>query len=288
MVVYSRTVSPVSDAFANCPNMTIYGYQDTPIHYFAVAKNIPFKPITTSDWVLESEVPIGAKLTGEEKWTYDKIITETTTSTETSLEGWTRDASNSRWEQSETGTNQYVNFPGGFSTGHALYVKYNTKLTNSETETLKTVVGNDETIAGYIYYHWTLDGEWPGKAAEAGKAINVFVESAGGPNPDGYTYTLFHAFEVNSILEPTSGTGTNGELNLVGEGIYSTCHHSVYNLSQYVSHWWYITEIRQQTYTKYQRIFTYTKETTEPHESTENVVADDGITNVRHYVKYGF
>lgn len=288
MVVYSRTVSPASDAFANCPNMTIYGYQDTPIHYYAVAKNIPFEPIAVSDWVQDTEVPIGARLTGEEKWTYDKIVTETTTSPETSLEGWTRDPANSRWEQSETGTNRYVNFPGGFSTGHALYGKYSTVLTNSETETVKIAVGASETVAGYIYYHWTLDGRYPTDAANAGHAINVYIADMGGANPDGYTYSLFHAFETDQILEPTYGAGKNGDLYLTGEGIYSTCYVPAYNHAEYVSYWWFITEIRQQTFTKYQRIFTYTRETTEAHESAQPVVEGGDITNVRHYVKYGF
>ena len=290
-IVYSRTVRPAADAFANCPNLTIYGYESTPIQVYANEQKIPFKPIAVSGWVLESEVPFGASLTGEEKWVYDHAITETVTSTEPTLEGWTEEPLQRRWEQTETGTNNYVEFGNvDFDTSHVLYGKYNRKMANAENTTEKTEVGNTTTNAGYIYYHWTLDGRYPQDAINAGHAINVYVESTRGSHPDGYTYTLFHAFEVNNILTPVYGaTNSNAEANLTNEGIYSTCYVSgSYNLAQYVSYWWYITEIRQQTYTKYQRIFTYSRQTTEQLESATPVAEGDGISNVRHYVKYGF
>ncbi len=291
IIIYADNVTPAADAFVNCPNLTIYGHEDSQIHYYAVTKKIPFVALTngSSDWVPYSEMPIGATI-AEEKWGYDHIITETTTSTEPTMEGWTEDSTKRRWEQTETGVNRYVDFGGiDFLDSHALYSKYSNKMTNQEDATTKTEITQQSSNVGYIYYHWTLDGEWPQKAAEAGHAINVYVERTRGANPDGYTYTLFHAFEVDSILNPVYGaTNSNSEADLRGDGIYSTCYVGAHNLAQYVSYWWYIAEIRQQPYTKYQRIFTFTRQTTEPMESTAPVVEGDDIANVQHYVKYGF
>ncbi len=290
--IYANNVTLAPDAFANCPNLTIYGHEDSQIHYYAVAKNIPFVPLTngTSDWVPYSEMPVGATIV-EEKWGYDHVTTETTTSTEPTMDGWTEDSTKRRWEQTETGVNKYVDFSGiDFLDSHALYGKYNNKMTNQEDATTKTEITGQSSNAGYIYYHWTLEGRYPQDAINAGHAINVDVFYHRGHGDIDMDYTLFHAFEVDSILSPVDGaTRSNDHVDLTGEGIYSTCYTSAeYNLAQYVSYWWYITEIRQQPYTKYQRIFTFTRQTTEPMESTTPVVEGDDITNVKHYVKYGF
>lgn len=287
VMVYSRNITPASDAFDNCPNLTICGYSDTPIYYYATAKGIPFKEIVSSSgWVKESEVPVGAEIVSE-KWKYDKAETETTTSTETSLDGWTQ--KDFEWVKKETGTNKYADFPSGFSTSHSLYSKYKTKLTNKETATQKTVVGSTTANVGYIYWHWTLDGRYPTDAANAGKAINVFIWDQSGTDSDGYTYTLFHAFETNSILTPTAGTNTSGnDLDLSGEGIYSTCYHPTYNRASYVSHWWYVTGINSQTYTLYDKLFTYQRTVWVTKESTTKVTESSTIRNVERWVKYGF
>ena len=280
IIIYSRTVTPNTDAFYNSPNVTIYSYEDTPIHYYATAKNIPFIPlISSSGWVRYSDVPVGATIT-EEKWTY----TETTYSTNSSMSGWS--PSGSDWQVSDSGVSKFVNFPSGFNTGHALYTKYNpaNRKTASETSTIKTVLG-DVTNAGYVYWHWTLEDRWVSDAANAGKALNVYISDKYGLDSDGYTYTRFNAFEVNDILRPVYGTNTsNNDIDLSGDGIYSTCHHSEYNLPEYVSHWWWIAEIQQQPYTVYEKVYTFSRD----RESTTEIQPGDGITNVQHWVKYSF
>lgn len=280
VIIYSKSVTPASDAFANCPNLTIYGYADTPIQYYATAKKIPFIALDAiSDWMSYSELPIGATIT-DEKWTY----TEIAESTSSSMAGWTQNGAS--WRETSSGISKYVEFPSGFNTGHTLYAKYNpaNKKTANETATTKTVLGSINN-AGYIYWHWTLEDRWVTDAANAGKAINVYISDKYGLDSDGYNYTRFNAFEVNDILRPVYGTNTsNNDIDLSGDGIYSTCHHAAYNLPEYVSHWWWIVEIKQQPYTISEKIFTFSRD----RESTTEIQPGDGITNVQHWVKYSF
>lgn len=72
------------------------------------------------------------------------------------------------------------------------------------------------------------------------------------------------------------------DIDLSGDGIYSTCHHSEYNLPEYVSHWWWIAEIQQQPYTIYKKVYTFSRD----RESTTEIQPGDGITNVHHLVRY--
>lgn len=149
----------------------------------------------------------------------------------------------------------------------------------------RKVVLSETSNAGYVYYHWTLEGEWVTNAANAGKALNVYVWDRNGTDSDGYTYTRFNAFEVGSILNPAYGTNTSGNnLDLTGEGIYSTCYLDTYNLAEYVSHWWYIVGIKQQQYIEYELFYVFTRD----NESTEEVQAENENYNVTHWVKYEF
>ena len=54
------------------------------------------------------------------------------------------------------------------------------------------------------------------------------------------------------------------------------------------SQWWWRFNVYQQTYTDYRKLFTYTRTTTEEKESSTLVVEGEGISNVRHLVRYGF
>ncbi len=275
-IVHSRTVTPAVDTFADCPNLIIYGYEDTPIHYYAIAKKIPFVALSDG-WVQESKVPLGATIT-EEKWTYTQVAE----SFESVMMGWEQTGTD--WKATDSGVSKFVVFPAGFDAGNALYTKYNpaNRKTANETSTTKTVLG-EVTSTGYIYWHWTLDGTWASEAANAGKALNVYISDKNGPDSDGYTYTRFNAFEVNGILHPVYGTNTsNNDIDLSGDGIYSTCHHSEYNLPEYVSHWWWIAEIQQQPYTIYEKVYTFSRD----RESTTEIQPGDGITNVHHLVRY--
>ena len=260
VICYSRTVSPSTDAFVNCPNLTVFGYEETPIHYYAIAKNIPFKPIAISDWVLDSEVPIGATLTGAEKWTYDQLSTETIISETPNLDGW--NLIESKWEQTKTGTWKYANYPGGFDTNHSLYSKYEkSALSNQETTTFKRTVSSSSNLT-FIFWHWT----WYWGSTE-NKYINDHYCWE-----DGLEYNNFKAYE-NSDIAYVSGTDY---VDWPRGG------------SEDGSRWWFKFEVKQQTYTEYKKIFTYERNVTESRESETEVVSNDEIINVQHWVKYSF
>lgn len=84
---------------------------------------------------------------------YRYRLLETTTGSESPLEGWT-DAG-SEWIQTDGGSVQYVaSWPAGFNTSNAYYSQYhNAPVTANETETQKTSVDSDSVI-GYLYWHW--------------------------------------------------------------------------------------------------------------------------------------
>ncbi|MGM9599443.1 MAG: cohesin domain-containing protein, partial [Faecousia sp.] len=79
----------------------------------------------------------------------------------TSMPGYT--VKSSRWEQTGTGSVQYVSsWPSGFNTGLSIYSTYNkSPMKATETATAKTEITGTSTI-GYIWWHWCrndpLDG----------------------------------------------------------------------------------------------------------------------------------
>ena len=113
-IIYSTSVTPASDAFSNCQNLTIYGYSETPLYYFASAKQLAFVSLdSVSEWVDYSELPIGATITAE-KWTY----TEVAESSNSVMPGW--EQAGFEWRKTTDGIWTYANYPSGFSTNHAL------------------------------------------------------------------------------------------------------------------------------------------------------------------------
>ena len=54
------------------------------------------------------------------------------------------------------------------------------------------------------------------------------------------------------------------------------------------SQWWWRFNVYQQTYTDSRKRFTYQRTVTENKESSSPVVEGNGISNVRHLVKYEF
>lgn len=282
IIVYSMTVSPASDAFLNCPNLTIVGYKDTPIYYYALAKKIPFKEIgQTYDWILDTDLPVGARVV-DNKWTYVKATTETITSTDDSMAGWTQTGFD--WQTTEKGTWKYASYPSGFDTGSSLYSKYN-KSALAEGETIngntKRVVDPGSSFVTYIYWHWTF-----ADCLEEGDTnSNVLVEDAKKYNVQTGNvyrdYVYFDAFE-DTVDHGTVGPGRNGNIDV------APMRYAWRNNRWDTSHWWWIFDVRQQTYTDSQKLFTYVKEGSEILESSTEVIPGDGITNVQHWVKYSF
>ncbi len=276
-VVIPKTVSTIeNNAFGD---VAIYGYVGTEAETYAIKNNMTFIPLT-DDWVLAEDVPDGAKVT-DQKWTYLQASSETMESTETSVDGWTQVGFT--WEQTGTGTHVYANFPGGFDTGSSFYNAYaKSALSSSETATTKREVSGS-THKDYIYWHWCFTDY-----VEDGNR-NVAVEDAeryGVQTGNVYRdYVFFDAFETTVSLNP-EGMTTSGLKSF--DGMYSTYHHPEYNLPEYASWWWWRFEVLQQTYTDYQKLFTYIREDAELLESAVEVTPGDNISNVQHWVKYSF
>ena len=127
---------------------------------------------------------------------------ETTTSYETSLDGYIQDGGT--WVQQASGTVEYVSpWQPGFERSHPLYTQYNnTPKTASETETTKTTVST--SVKGYIYWHWCR-GE-PGHLYTSRSVSDEYtpeydtfhaffstyaapIGDAQAPHNDGFTYT---------------------------------------------------------------------------------------------------
>ena len=285
MVVYSRSMTVAGDAFENCPNMTVYGYTNSSVDTYCAGRGIPFVALDDNSYISNDELPVGAVVTGE-KWTYTLSTTQTTTSAEISLSGWTNTGAYS-WEKTGTGTYKYASYPSGFDTGNSLYSKYNkSKLSSSSTDTTKREV-SAESFLTYIYWHWTFVDSVNADHASGGH--NVFIRDARllHENISGSVYRDFIYFDA---FETTESQGTVGPRN--ASSTYDIGQEGGYyfwrNNNADASQWWWRFNVYQQTYTDYRKLFTYTRTTTEEKESSTLVVEGDGISNVRHLVRYGF
>ena len=180
----------------------------------------------TSQWI--EAIPEGMDASQfNTKTQYRYADYETTTSYETSLEGYTQDSST--WVQSGTKTVEYVNsWPSGFSTSNSLYTKYNkksSKVTASETATTKTVI-NSDAVAGYLWYHWCYANSYYSVATSSG------------------SYTTFHAFYSTSLSYTDYDTS---------DGSYENANSSVCTNGD----WYWYTTVYAQKSTSYKKQFTY-------------------------------
>lgn len=266
ILIPRATTSIAADAFSGDDSVTIYCYPDSAAHQFAAEKGLDYV-ILQSDWVLASEMPQGARIT-DEKWTYTLTVTKTKTSTATSMAGYKQ--TGFKWQKTGTGTWVYAGYPEGFDTNHELYSKYqHAPLKSSvptDADTTKRTVADTETRITYIYYHWSYS-----KGYLSGGNYNVYVNPTKGKCSEGYDCQYFAALELNEELT-ASGNVYKYWRDNPDDG----------------SWWWYRFPVSQQTYTDYEKLFTYVKTTTEEKESSTEVTPSDSITNVQHWVKYSF
>ena len=270
-----------SDAFWHSPNVSIICHKDSSAHDFAKANGIPYV-LYKSDWVLESEVPQGVRITAE-KWTYKRATTETTTSTAESMNGWTQ--TGFTWQRTGGGTHTYAYYPAGFDTGHTLYSYAKGPLSSSTSGNTKREA-YAASHKSYIYWHWTFTD------VVNDTNRNVVIDDKRGYGVDVYgngklfrDFIYFDAFETTLSLSP-EGMASGGLTTI--DGVFSTYHHPEYNLPEYASWWWFRFDVYQQSYTDYQKLFSYQKTTYTEEESTSPVSEGGNISNVRHLVKYEF
>lgn len=205
-----------------------------------------------SNWILASQVPEGAEII-DRKWSY--TLTETATSTDSSMSGWTQ--TGSEWKQTGTGTHTYASFPTGFSTSNSLYSKYSkSALAASETATSKRTVSTASTST-YIYWHWCRGNDDLG--AQYNRKINEYYTGE---------FNTFDAFESATSVSYDSAAEAYKYVNS------NTCGDA---------YWWLRFTVYSQTYIDYQKIYSYSK-TTELESETEPT--GNGISNVQEWVKY--
>ncbi len=204
-----------------------------------------------SDWTSVENVPSGSKIV-DTKWTYKKTVT--TTSSATSMSGWTQTGSS--WEQTGTGTHYYASYPSGFNGSKV----YSQSVKSASESTTKKVTVSGASEYKYIYWHWCR-GVYTGRDfANYNRQIK-----------DHYTseFCRFDSFE--------SGTNVPFDVNcnaywFVNGGVCTD------------SCWWFKITVYKQTYTEYQKNFTYSKTTT--YQSTTDPSGQSGVSNVQKLVKY--
>lgn len=216
-----------------------------------------------SDWVLSSQIPLGAEIV-EEKWRYTR--TEIKESENSSEPGW--NLTGNYWIPTETGINTYADFPSNsngieyYNTSDQLYISYgNNAFTDYEYDEIKREI-TDIQLKSYIYYHWVypLSGYHTETNREVGLYNGEWINNGGYAN-------IWESFE-GGYVEYSSWAQA-----------YEIRGHSTY------SYWWVGgIPVYTQAYTDYIKIYQYKKESKleSPYEITEG----NEISNVQKYVRY--
>lgn len=166
---------------------------------------------------------------------YQYRTKSTTTSYETSLDGYTQDGGT--WVSQGQSTINYVKkWMSGFNKNNPNYSKYNNvPKAASETETTKVVIDSD-TVTGYIYWHWCYH--------HGCGVINCIISTDKGKKVGNYVTDKFHAF-VSSENVPY-----NKNANAFEKKDSSKCPDT---------YWWFRININTQKYTTYKKLFNYYK-----------------------------
>ncbi|MBR4636223.1 MAG: InlB B-repeat-containing protein [Clostridia bacterium] len=143
----------------------------------------------------------------------------------------------SDWELSGTYNWDYItSWSPGFSRSSSYYTQYNkSALTNSETETEKTVI-NSAGIGGYLYWHWCT-------GRTDGPNNNLISDEYESP------YTTFHCFY--------STTDPSGYYSQTGSTNPPTCYCVSNGDCCLDTYWYFCTPINRQNYSTYRKVYTY-------------------------------
>ena len=221
-----------------------------------------------SGWVVSTAVPSGAQIVNT-KWTYTK--TETTESTNSSMSGWS--LTGSYWNQIGTGSMNYATFPSGFDTANSIYTSFaKSAYEEYENASSKRVVNN--MWMGYVYWHWA----YPlGEPCDAGNRV-VSGKYHTWLSNRGYT-DIFNAFiSSTKYTESTSNAAGDGTVYKITDTMTSYTQSGG-------SYWWFRFDYYKSTYIDYQKIYQYQK-ITKNIESSTQVTAGNGISNVQKWVQY--
>lgn len=180
----------------------------------------------TKQWL--DAVPAGMSASAfNSKTQYRYSDYQTQVSSSSTLTGYTLKSTS--WVKASSGSVKYVDsWPSGFSTSNSLYSTYNkksSKVTASETETAKTEV-NSDGVCGYLYYHWCYTDSYYSTSTSSG------------------SYTTFHAYY--STTNPDTYTCDTSDMS------YKTSHSGCSN-----SEWYFVATVNEQTYSKYNKQYTF-------------------------------
>ena len=219
------------------------------------------KPI--SDWVLDTEVPRGARV-AEVKWTY--TVTKTISSELPVMEnGWKQ--AGSYWKEVSKGANYYADFNSGVNSGYnqndKYYSKYNhqflSKFDNGSQK--REVTTNFYT---YLYWHWCSN--ITSVPPESMPIASRYDEDIYSPNGNYLGRgTIWEVFESKDEGKQSSGK-------------------FVMEIKSRYSYWWNRVTVYYQTYKDYRKFYQYYK--VENKESKTPVSESDEIGNIKRYVKY--
>lgn len=150
------------------------------------------------------------------------------TSYNSSETGYT--AEKSEWEKASSGTVNYVkSWPSGFNTSNSLYSTYNKTPKTAVTNTNDKTTIDSDNVVGYLYYHW------------------CYTDSYYSTNTKKDDYTTFHAYY--STTAPGSYQCDTSDMS------YCTKNTSCCSNSE----WFFVTEVNQQKYTTYKKLYTHSK-----------------------------
>ncbi len=227
----------------------------------------------TSGWVLESEVPSGAKIV-DRKWTYDS--TETTESTDSALSGWTQ--TDSYWKETGSESMKYASFPETFNQNSEVYKQLNNSpYEANENENSKRVVENKE--AGFVYWHWMYNVVYSDNTQRTISDRQGSFDASG--NSGGYAYQYFDAFlsdvdcpYLDNLYCCNRNQPSYNCVNVMPDkSSVGTGTPRYFRFKYYVS-----------TYTDYEKVYKYSRTTTK---ESSNEIPEEGVfDNVQVWVKY--
>ncbi len=227
----------------------------------------------TSGWVLESDVPAGAEVVNT-KWTYTN--TETTTSTASSLDGWTQISN--EWKKTGSGHFEYAYFPSGYDTGNWIYTSMQKGPASAyDNGSTKREVSNSWT--GYVYWHWMYNVGYA-------NVTNRSISSKYGSYFNGtatYSYQYFSAFK-SSVNCPYLDNLYCCSQNVASYNCANVIPNDVKNALGSGTPRYFRFDYWTSYYTDYQKYYNYQKITNG--ESSTEVVNGGQISNAQKWVQY--
>ena len=188
-----------------------------------------------TDWS-ENEPPAGTDADKiETRTAYRFRDYETTTSTAASLDGY--DQISFQWQKTSDGSQDRAAFPAGYNTGDSLYSQYNkSELTAFENTTKRTI--DSTATVGYIYWHWCAGYT----NVDDDSLMNRYIDSSSSSER-----STFHSYF--STTAPSTGVDTS-------DTTYPYCNAKNRSVCSDTK-WFYYVPVTRQTYTDYEKLYTY-------------------------------